>query len=38
MLVKSSLAQFKRHFGGRSGEALSWADLLQIAGMVATGG
>eukprot|EP00931_Biecheleriopsis_adriatica_P016364 TRINITY_DN12079_c0_g1_i1.p1 TRINITY_DN12079_c0_g1~~TRINITY_DN12079_c0_g1_i1.p1 ORF type:complete len:434 (-),score=106.60 TRINITY_DN12079_c0_g1_i1:286-1587(-) len=32
MVVKSSLAQFKTQFG----EKLSWADLLQIAGMVAT--
>lgn len=32
MVVKSSLSQFKKQFG----DALSWADLLQIAGMVAT--
>lgn len=32
MVVKSSLAQFKKQFGDK----LSWADLLQIAGMVAT--
>jgi hypothetical protein len=31
LLVKSSLVQFKRQFG----EALSWADLLQIASMTA---
>ena len=31
MAVKSSLAQFKAQFG----DDLSWADLLQIAGMTA---
>jgi len=30
--VRSSLSQFKKQFG----DSLSWADLLQIAGMVAT--
>jgi len=32
MMVRSSLSQFKKQFG----DSLSWADLLQIAGMVAT--